>query len=187
MATSSSELNPSASAAATHTRAAGSLAARRRRGRERGGSVRVRAARARHVRVRQHQRPPGVRTRRGRSWQRAKLPVQLNTSADLSAAEHGFYEAPLVELGQPGHLLMLGRGASGWLGSALVEALLEQVASSCAAIAWSAEQHYGEQREQFPGSCFVVSAACSVRFPTGPERELHGVAPPAAQEYWARA
>ena len=35
---------------------------------------------------------------------------------DLTASEHGFYEAALVELKQPGHLLMFGRGASGWLG-----------------------------------------------------------------------
>ena len=40
----------------------------------------------------------------------------MNFQIDLNAAEHGFYEAPLVELEQPGHLLMLGRGASGWLG-----------------------------------------------------------------------
>eukprot|EP01052_Picozoa_sp_SAG31_P019168 SAG31_NODE_1387_length_8554_cov_14.239148_4_plen_132_part_00 len=42
-------------------------------------------------------------------------PLQANMTDDLNGGEHGFWEAALVELSEPGHLLMLGRTCSGWL------------------------------------------------------------------------
>lgn len=52
---------------------------------------------------------------KGGSWQRSATPLQVNMTADLNGDAHGFWETALVELTEPGHLLMLGRTCSGWL------------------------------------------------------------------------